>query len=64
MCYGEYDPTFDKSELLDCKNLITRIKEPHAWPSFETELDAIKKSPAMLFGFQYLLYSVSAKWNF
>nr|VDD44774.1 unnamed protein product [Brassica oleracea] len=33
---GEYDPTFDKSEILDCKDLITRIKEPHAWPSFTT----------------------------
>lgn len=39
---GEYDPTFDKSEILDCKDLITRIKEPHAWPSFTTELDTIK----------------------
>lgn len=31
-----------KSFETDCKDLIAMIKEPQAWPSFATELEAIK----------------------
>ncbi|KAF3533038.1 hypothetical protein DY000_02042514 [Brassica cretica] len=27
---------------IDCKDLVAMIKEPHAWPSFATELERIE----------------------
>ncbi|KAG5388736.1 hypothetical protein IGI04_030277 [Brassica rapa subsp. trilocularis] len=47
----------------DCKELIAMIKEPHASPSFATELERIE-TLHMLPGFQHHSHSTSAQSDF
>lgn len=47
-----------------CKDLITMIKEPHAWLNFSTELKEIKKISKTISSIQDILHPSKAKCNF
>ncbi|KAF3536715.1 hypothetical protein F2Q69_00023547 [Brassica cretica] len=50
----------------DCKDLIVMIKEPHAWPSFATELERIEKLQICFpdFSITHTTSSLSNRMNF